>query len=43
MSRFVVVHTSWYQEYINDMKESVKQFSMKEIGQVIKEIYLKSI
>ena len=23
MSRFVVVHTSWYQEYINEMKEFV--------------------
>ena len=23
MSRFVVVHTSWYQEYINDMKEII--------------------
>jgi len=32
-----------YALHINDMKESVKQFSMKEIGQVIKEIYLKSI
>ena len=23
MSRFVVVHTSWYQEYINEMKEII--------------------
>ena len=25
MSRFVVVHTSWYQEYINDMKEIISE------------------
>ena len=25
MSRFVVVHTSWYQEYINDMKEVISE------------------
>ena len=28
MSRFVVVHTSWYQEYINDMKEII----LEELG-----------
>ena len=30
MSRFVVVHTSWYQEYINEMKEIIR----KEMGMV---------
>ena len=25
MSRFVVVHSSWYQEYINDMKEIISE------------------
>ena len=25
MRRFVVVHTSWYQEYINDMKEIISE------------------
>ena len=25
MRRFVVVHTSWYQEYINDMKEVISE------------------
>ena len=25
MSRFVVVHASWYQEYINDMKEVISE------------------
>ena len=25
MSRFVVVHTSWYQKYINDMKEVISE------------------
>ena len=25
MSRFVVIHTSWYQEYINDMKEIISE------------------
>ena len=25
MSRFIVVHTSWYQEYINDMKEIISE------------------
>tara|TARA_B100001027_G_scaffold155605_1_gene109473 strand:- start:43 stop:459 length:417 start_codon:yes stop_codon:yes gene_type:complete len=25
MSKFIVVHTSWYEEYINDMKEIISE------------------